>query len=113
MDNPPDDGPCEVTITAPDRDWLQGLVRQLVQDRLAAAAHVDGMRTTYRWAGRIEEGCEARCILHTTLSHVSEIERLVRLSHPYAVPCIVATPITTGDSSYIQWIKDETAPLDV
>jgi hypothetical protein len=30
----------EVTITAPDRDWLVDLCRQLVESRLASSAHV-------------------------------------------------------------------------
>jgi hypothetical protein len=33
------DDPCEVIITAPDRDWLADLCHQLVNARLAASAH--------------------------------------------------------------------------
>ena len=31
---------CEITITAPDAEWLRDLCRQLVESRLAASAHV-------------------------------------------------------------------------
>ena len=35
MDSPREDGPCEVTITAPELGWLQVFTRQLVEDAIA------------------------------------------------------------------------------
>lgn len=104
MDNPPNDGPCEVTITAADRDWLQQFVRELVTERLAAAAHLDTMHTIYRWDG-VQEAEEGRARLHTNATRVCEISERVRASHPYDVPCVVATPITFGDPDYLSWIE--------
>jgi hypothetical protein len=42
----------EVTITAPDPDWLIDLCHQLVDGRLAASAHViHPITSVYRWDG--------------------------------------------------------------
>ncbi len=105
MDSPPN-GPCQVVITAPDRAWLQSFVRSLVDDHLAAAAHVDVMHTTYRWAGQVQEAEEARAILHTTFSRVDDIAALTRCAHPYEVACVAAVPIAAGEVNYLQWISD-------
>ena len=41
---------CEVIITAPDRDWLVDLCRELVDARLASSAHVvHPVTSIYRW----------------------------------------------------------------
>lgn len=106
MDSPPD-GPCEVILTGPDLDWMRAFVRQLVEDRLAAAGHVDTMHSTYRWAGRINEADEARAILHTRFERVEAIVQRTREEHPYEVACVAATAIVAGEPSYITWINDE------
>lgn len=106
MHTPPDTGPCEVTITAPDDRWLRDFVHQLVADRLAAAAHVDVMNTTYRWTDQVESGREAKAVLHTTTARITEICSRSEREHPYVVPCVVASPILGGLPSYLSWISD-------
>lgn len=107
MDNSPT-GPCEVTITAPDRAWLGRFVRGLVDDHLAAAGHVDVMDTVYRWAGEVRGASEARAVLHTSFVHVDTISARTRDAHPYDVACVAATPILAGEPAYLQWIKEST-----
>jgi periplasmic divalent cation tolerance protein len=52
--------------TAGDAEWLLGLTRSLVADRLAACGqHVLSIRSVYRWQGTIEDEGEARVALHT------------------------------------------------
>lgn len=108
MDNSPDDGPCEVTITAPDREWLQALVRQYVEEGVAAAAHVDIMHTTYRWAGQVHEADEARAVLHASRRNLDEITARVRAEHVYEVACVAAVDIVAGEPRYLEWIKEST-----
>ena len=105
MNSPPEDGPCEVTITAPDRDWLYAVVRHIVENRLAAAAHVDAMDTIYRWAGSVHFADEARARLHTMSHNLPAIIDCVKQGHPFEVPCVVAIPIRDGEAEYLQWIK--------
>lgn len=104
MDNPPNDGPCEVIITAPDQEWLQKFVADLIDDRLAAAAHVDLMRTTYRWSGTVERKQEARATLHTSRRHLRDIEARTAAEHPYRVPCLIAKNIDWGNADYLAWL---------
>jgi uncharacterized protein involved in tolerance to divalent cations len=60
------DDPCEVIITAPDRDWLADLCRQLIDAQLAASAHViHPVTSIYRWNRAINEATEARAFLRS------------------------------------------------
>lgn len=59
---------CEVTITAPDREWLIDLCHQLIETRLAASAHViHPVTSIYRWLGSVNEATEARAFLRSRL----------------------------------------------
>lgn len=96
--------PCEVVLTAPDREWMQNFVRDLVTDHLAAGAHVDLIDSTYRWAGTVNHAIEARAVLHTRSGHVPAIAERVRDRHPYEVGCVASTPLASGEPTYLEWI---------
>ena len=100
----------EVTITAPDRDWLVDLCRQLVDARLASSAHViHPITSIYRWAGVIHEATEARAFLRSRAKLIDEITAYVVERHPYEVPNVTTTPIVGGNHDYLAWIRTETA----
>jgi periplasmic divalent cation tolerance protein len=107
--DPSTDDLCEVTITAPDADWLAGFVRELVERRLCAAGHITpSIRSIYRWQGQIYDRPEAVAKLHTRRDRVDEITRLANERHPYEVPCVVAIPFVAGSRAYLDWISAET-----
>ena len=104
---------CEVVITAPDAEWLADFTRRLVDDRLAAAGHVTAeTRSIYRWEGQVYDKPEARLVLHTRRSLVSELVARTNAEHPYVVPCVAATPIVDGGPEYVAWILAETKRPD-
>ncbi|SFF53267.1 divalent-cation tolerance protein CutA [Blastococcus tunisiensis] len=100
---------CEVVVTAADGDWLAGLTRTLVAERLAACGHLlDPVRSVYRWQGAIEDEPEARVALHTRLALVPAITARVEELHPYDVPCVIALPVVGGNPAYLAWVAAET-----
>jgi periplasmic divalent cation tolerance protein len=46
--------------------------------------------------------------MKTTLDKFDELSRVIRSSHPYEVPEIVAVPIVAGSPDYLAWISEET-----
>ena len=104
-----DEEHCEVVVTAGDADWLAGLTRTLVEERLAACGHhLSPIRSVYRWEGVVHDEAEARVALHTRRSLVPEIvARTVEL-HPYEVPCVIALPLVGGNPDYLAWVTAET-----
>lgn len=110
MADPDDDDISEVVITAPDQDWLVAFTRQLVADRLAACGHHTAIRSVYTWDGQIHDEPETRVALHTRVALVETIIARARSQHPYAVPGVIALPITAANPDYRAWILDSTDP---
>lgn len=97
---------CQVTTTLPDQPTADRLARQLVDERLAACAQVQGPITShYRWQGRVEQAAEWYCHLKTTVARLPELQARLRELHPYELPEIIAGPIAEGDPAYLDWIE--------
>jgi periplasmic divalent cation tolerance protein len=94
------------------QDGARTIAQALVERRLAAAAQVSGpIASTYWWKGRIEHAQEWACSAKTRVDLYGLLEQAIRELHPYETPAIVATPISTGSQSYLEWIAAETTAL--
>src|SRR5678815_2930261 len=81
-----DDALVEVIVTTPDRDWLVDLCRQLIDEQLAASAHViHPVTSIYRWDGTVHETIEARAFLRSRQRLLDDVVQYVVARHPYAV----------------------------
>jgi periplasmic divalent cation tolerance protein len=102
---------CEVIITAPERDWLADLCRQLVDARLAASAHVmHPVTSIYRWEGTVHEATEARAFLRSRYAVLDDLVDYVVERHPYKVSNVTALDIVGGNPTYLAWVRAETEP---
>ena len=100
---------CEVVVTAADGNWLAGLTRTLVEERLVACGHhVTPIRSVYRWDGAVHDETEARVALHTRRSLLPAVVARTGELHPYEVPCVIALPLVGGNPDYLAWIAAET-----
>lgn len=100
----------DVTITAPDADWLAEHCRTLIEQRLAASANIiPAIKSIYRWQGKIEQGSEAYAILHTRAEHFDEIARQTNKTHPYETVHIIANDHLSTDSKYRGWVAAQTS----
>ena len=94
-----------VLCTAPSAEVAAGLARALVEARLAACGNVlPGLRSIYRWQGRVEDEPEALLLLKTSRQGFPALrDELLRL-HPYQVPEVLALPVEAGSASYLEWL---------
>lgn len=100
-----------VYMTAGSVEEARRIARALVEERHAACVNlVEGMRSVYRWQGAVEEASEVVMIAKTTAAGFDRLARRVRELHSYDCPCIVALPVQGGDSGYLDWIREQTAP---
>lgn len=98
-----------VYITASDAAEATRIGRTLVADRLAACANVlNGMTSIYRWQDEICEDTEAVLIAKTTDGKVAALTERVKALHSYDCPCVVALPITDGNTAFLNWIEEQT-----
>ena len=101
----------EVIVTADSADWLADWTRSLVNDRLAACGqNIATIRSIYRWEGEVQDDAEARVALHTRESLVPAIVERAQAEHSYDVPCVIALPVIGGNPTYLDWVREQTAP---
>lgn len=98
-----------VITNLPDAQAAGQLAQRLVEERAAACVNqLAPCTSTYRWQGGIETATEVPLLIKTTASAYSRIEKLIRESHPYELPEIIAVPVTAGLPAYLGWVNQET-----
>ncbi|MBL0124350.1 MAG: divalent-cation tolerance protein CutA [Betaproteobacteria bacterium] len=104
-----DIGALLVITTVPDENLAVKISESLLQQRLAACVHALPMgKSRYHWQGRIESSAEITLLIKSTANRYSELEADIKRLHSYDVPEIIAFPIDTGLSAYLNWITNET-----
>jgi periplasmic divalent cation tolerance protein len=78
----------------------------VVEERLAACVHVTPITSVYRWRNNLEETKEWSCLMKTTGERLPALLSRVSELHSYQVPEILALPVLTGNSRYLQWMAD-------
>jgi periplasmic divalent cation tolerance protein len=98
-----------VLVTTPSPERAAEIARALVEERLAACGNVvPGLRSIYRWEGKVQEDAEALLVLKTTRARFDALRDRVLALHPYEVPEVIALPVEAGSARYLGWIADET-----
>jgi periplasmic divalent cation tolerance protein len=100
-----------VLVTAPSAEEAARLARLAVEARLAACGSVvPGLRSIYRWEGRVHDEAEALLVLKTTRPRFEALRALLLAEHPYDVPEVLALPVEAGSEHYLAWLAGETTP---
>jgi periplasmic divalent cation tolerance protein len=98
-----------VLVTAPSVEGAARIARALVVERLAACGNVvPGVRSFFRWEGKVRSEPEVLLVLKTTRDRFQELRARVLSLHPYQVPEIVALPVEAGHAAYLDWIASST-----
>jgi len=80
----------------------------LVDAGLAACVNIiPGVRSVYRWQGKICDETELLLLIKTTAARFEEVRRLVRSLHTYQVPEVISLPIGAADRDYISWLCEQ------
>ena len=94
-----------VFVTAPSAEKAAEIARTLVEEKLAACGNViPGIRSIYRWEGKICDDAEALLVLKVAAKRLQELSDRIVALHPYQLPEVVATRIEGGNERYIDWI---------
>ena len=98
-----------VLCTCPDDASAAAIATALVQERLAACvSRHGGLKSMYRWQGRIESSDEILLQIKSKTSLFAELEAEIRRLHPYDTPEVIGIPVLAGSADYLEWIRSET-----
>ncbi|ATB34048.1 divalent-cation tolerance protein CutA [Melittangium boletus] len=100
-----------VWVTAPSADKAAEIARTLVEEGLAACGNVvPGLRSIYRWEGRVHDEPEALLILKTWAPRFEALRERVVSVHPYECPEVIRLDVADGHAPYLKWILDAVTP---
>jgi periplasmic divalent cation tolerance protein len=86
------------------------LVQILLERRLIACGNIlPGVRSLYRWEGKVADEREVIVLMKTKTSRFEALEMAFAELHPYKVPELLALPVAAGLHKYLEWIDDETS----
>lgn len=92
------------TVGTEEQAYLIG--RELVARRLAACVNVQpGVRSIYRWQGKICSDSEFLLIIKTLEGEFPAVEEAIRELHSYELPEILAFPVLRGEAGFLRWIE--------
>lgn len=99
-----------VVTTIGTRTDARRLAKAMVERRLAACAQLEPIDSVYVWKGKLRREPEIRITFKTTARRYAELERAIRMLHPYEVPAIHAVALRLVSVPYGRWIMDNTKP---
>jgi periplasmic divalent cation tolerance protein len=100
-----------VLSTADCMETAARIARTLVEDGEAACVNiVPGVRSIYRWQGKVCDDGELLLIIKSTQDRFEALRVQLKALHPYELPEVIAIPIITGDADYLRWLTANVAP---
>lgn len=105
--------PILIITNFPDKKGALNFASVLIDERLAACVNVLGTGTSvYRWQGKTEFADEVPVLIKTQQEHYSQIEKRLKMIHPFELPELIFVPVNGGLPAYLSWIEEETAPIN-
>lgn len=99
-----------ILCTVPDEATAEKLATGLVEGRLAACVNaVPGVKSFYRWQGKIEAETEIQLLIKTRSERFDELAAWIGANHPYEVPEIIAIPADRVSDAYLTWAVEQTS----
>ncbi len=101
-----------VLTTAPDELLAKRIAHVLVEESLAACAHIGaGIISMYLWQGNLEGTEEIPLTFKTTGETLPALYARLRALHPYELPEFVVLGVPAGSCDYLDWVAQSTRPV--
>ena len=99
------EAPLLVLTTCPDPAAAERLATRLVEDRLAACVNViAGVRSSYRWQGKVEHDDEVLVVIKSTSAAFAALQKAIAGASDYELPEVLAVPVSDGSRAYLEWL---------
>jgi len=98
-----------VFMTAPNAEEAASIGRKVVDEGLSACCNIlPGLRSIYRWKGRVCDEPEVLCIFKTRSELFGKLSARLKELHSYETPEVVSVDIERGLPDYLAWIDENT-----
>lgn len=97
-----------VLTTTDSEDLARRIAAALIDARQAACVNiVPGIRSVYRWEGKMCEEGEWLLVIKTMAGQFEAVRSQILRLHSYQLPEIIAIPITSSDPDYLRWLAGQ------
>ena len=97
-----------VLTTSDTLELAEAIARALVESGEAACVNiVPGIRSIYRWQGKICDESEFLLVIKSTTERFDSIRSRIKKIHTYQVPEVIAVPVSAGDPEYLDWLHEQ------
>jgi periplasmic divalent cation tolerance protein len=94
-----------VLTTVGTEEQANLIAREIVARRQAACVNIlPGIRSIYRWKGKICKDGELMLIIKTLESELEGVEATIRELHSYELPEILSFNVSHGERGFLDWI---------
>ena len=91
------------TVGTEEQAYL--IAREIVARRQAACVNIlPGVRSIYRWKGKICKDGELLLIIKTLESELAGVTETIRELHSYELPEILSFDVAHGEPKFLDWI---------
>ncbi|HZF08468.1 MAG TPA: divalent-cation tolerance protein CutA [Thermoanaerobaculia bacterium] len=98
-------GAIVVVTTVGTEEQAYLIAREIVARRQAACVNVlPGMRSIYRWKGKICKDGELLLLVKTMEGEFEGVAATIRELHSYELPEILSFTVTRGEPGFLDWI---------
>ncbi|MBI5588483.1 MAG: divalent-cation tolerance protein CutA [Deltaproteobacteria bacterium] len=98
-----------VFMTAPNADEAASIGKKVVEEGIAACCNIiSGLRSIYRWKGKISDEGEVLCLFKTRSELFDRLKKRLKELHSYETPEVISVDIDGGLPEYLAWIDDST-----
>lgn len=95
-----------VVTTVESEEQADRIARELLRRRQAACVNVvPGLRSLYRWQGKVCRDAELLLLIKTLDQEFDGVAATLRELHSYELPEILAIPVGRGEPRFLDWIK--------
>ena len=95
-----------VYITVSSSAEAETIARAIVSEKLAACVNVvPGIRSFYRWEGKVQDDAELLLIVKTLRPTLNALYERIRELHSYEVPEFIVVPVAEGSQDYLDWLE--------
>lgn len=95
------------TVGTEEQAYL--IARELVGRRQAACVNIlPGVRSIYRWKGKICKDGELVLVIKTLDSEFDAVAATIKELHSYELPEILSFNVAQGEHRFLEWIADST-----
>lgn len=104
-------GEIMIVSTADTMELAGKIAQSLVEEGCAACVNiVPGIRSVYRWEGKICDDSELLLLIKTSEEHYEQVRQSILRLHSYNTPEVIALAIGEADPDYRNWLRAQLRP---